>query len=650
MRNIHIKIKRLFVWLLIAMVGISFIVVSPLEGFADTDEDLTLTLVDDSKTVYVEGEKIFVKATGTQKGAWVGLYKEGDVKDSPANGGSYSFRWYYVADKNGKEVDITDNRLDNDNNRGTIKPGKYEIILFGDEGYTDIQKVIDIEVEKNADIEPAQPSDELSLVLKNESKTNYKRGEAINVRATGIDEGAWVGMYKKGVLKDPDKGGETSYRWFFVADNNGEVVDISNTLYDTNMRGTIEEGDYEIILFGDEGYEQIIKTINITIEGVIDIDESQFGLETDKKEYLYGEEIQVKAEGTGIDNSAWVGLYNIDTEEYDESYLYYYYVKDYEGEFTVIQEKSQGTGVGSNIPNGRYKLVIFADSGYSLPVKSTEIIVTREGFITREIREPGCTTLGLQYVLYKDGTDEYIEIPALGHDWAKPIHISGTTTHKYTCNRNNHETKIESCVHTEIKVLKEASLYEEGIKEYSCSICNDTYTLPISKLKEMPKLKYTSVTYNGNNRKPDVKKIFNIDGESVNGNYYTVTYPSKCKAVGTYNAIVKFRGDYAGTYKLSYKVVPKSINIKKLSKGNNSFKVSWKKATEQTTGYQIKYSTNKTFKNSKYKKVKGIKNTSTSINKLKHKKKYYVKIRAYKVVNDKVYYSTWSNYKSVTTK
>ena len=54
-------------------------------------------------------------------------------------------------------------------------------------------------------------------------------------------------------------------------------------------------------------------------------------------------------------------------------------------------------------------------------------------------------------------------------------------------------------------------------------------------------------------------------------------------------------------------------------------KVTWKKAASQTTGYRIAYSTNKNFKNVKYVKVKGIKKTSKTINKLKAKKKYYVK-------------------------
>ena len=62
------------------------------------------------------------------------------------------------------------------------------------------------------------------------------------------------------------------------------------------------------------------------------------------------------------------------------------------------------------------------------------------------------------------------------------------------------------------------------------------------------------------------------------------------------------------------------------------------------------YSTNKNFKNVKYAKVKGIKKTSTTIKKLKAKKKYFVKVRTYKTVKGKTYYSTWSKVKNVTTK
>ena len=296
--------------------------------------------------------------------------------------------------------------------------------------------------------------------------------------------------------------------------------------------------------------------------------------------------------------------------------------------------------------------MLFADSGYSFPVKKTTITVTRETIYSKVIREASCTTFGLQYVVYEDNSSEYKEIQTLGgHDWNAPVHVSGTDTHKYTCKRDkDHKVKVENCKRENGKVLVAATASTVGKKEYFCSVCNTTYTIEIPKLKAAPELSYTSLTYNGKNRKPAVEKIYDVNGNEISTENYTVSYPSKCKYVGAYKATVKFKGDYSGTYNLTYKIVPKAVKLSKVASANNAFKATWKKASSQTTGYQIKFATNKDFKKAKTKKVKGIKKTSTTVSKLKNKKTYYVSVRAYKVVKGKTYYSDWSSYKTVKTK
>ena len=83
---------------------------------------------------------------------------------------------------------------------------------------------------------------------------------------------------------------------------------------------------------------------------------------------------------------------------------------------------------------------------------------------------------------------------------------------------------------------------------------------------------------------------------------------------------------------------------------NKAFTVKWKKKSS-ITGYQIQYSTNSKFKNgNKSIKIKNAKTVSKKITKLKASKKYYVRIRTYKIVNKKTYYSNWSKKKCVTTK
>ena len=83
---------------------------------------------------------------------------------------------------------------------------------------------------------------------------------------------------------------------------------------------------------------------------------------------------------------------------------------------------------------------------------------------------------------------------------------------------------------------------------------------------------------------------------------------------------------------------------------SKAFTVKWKKKSG-ITGYQIQYSTNSKFKKgNKSIKIKNAKTISKKITKLKAAKKYYVRIRTYKIVNKKTYYSNWSKKKCVTTK
>lgn len=95
---------------------------------------------------------------------------------------------------------------------------------------------------------------------------------------------------------------------------------------------------------------------------------------------------------------------------------------------------------------------------------------------------------------------------------------------------------------------------------------------------------------------------------------------------------------------------PSATQITSIKAVDNGFKVKWKK--KSCTGYQVQYSTSKKFakKNTKTVKVKKAKTTKATVKKLKGKKKYYVRVRTYKTVKKKNYYSKWSAKYSVTTK
>jgi hypothetical protein len=70
-------------------------------------------------------------------------------------------------------------------------------------------------------------------------------------------------------------------------------------------------------------------------------------------------------------------------------------------------------------------------------------------------------------------------------------------------------------------------------------------------------------------------------------------------------------------------------------------------ADKKATGYQIQYSTSSAMTGAKTVKLKGASNVKTVLRNLKKGKTYYVRVRAYKTVSGKNYYSTWNTKKKV---
>ena len=83
-----------------------------------------------------------------------------------------------------------------------------------------------------------------------------------------------------------------------------------------------------------------------------------------------------------------------------------------------------------------------------------------------------------------------------------------------------------------------------------------------------------------------------------------------------------------------------------LKRSKTKIQVQFKKV-KNAKKYQIQYATNKSYKSAKYVNTKA---TSKYLTKLSKNKKYYVRVRTYKVISGKVYYSSWSGSKTVTIK
>ena len=195
---------------------------------------------------------------------------------------------------------------------------------------------------------------------------------------------------------------------------------------------------------------------------------------------------------------------------------------------------------------------------------------------------------------------------------------------------------------------------------------NDTKDTSNSKKPQNPttanKLKKQKITKVSSTYKKSVGQSFTLKPKAKGkityktGNKKVATVNSKGKVTvkGTGKATITVTAKATSTYSKSVKKitvygVPKKPEMKKLTAGKKRFTVQWKK-DKKADGYQVQYSTDKKFK----KNVKSMnvskKNTKATVKKLKKRKTYRVRVRSYKKINGKKYYSGWGKVKSVKVK
>lgn len=130
------------------------------------------------------------------------------------------------------------------------------------------------------------------------------------------------------------------------------------------------------------------------------------------------------------------------------------------------------------------------------------------------------------------------------------------------------------------------------------------------------------------------------------GKQYSAEYVNN-KNVGTATVTITGIGEYTGTIIRKFTIFPKASKLTKTVLTKRGIKLNWKKQTEQTDGYQIQYFTYEGVKNTKF--INKNKTTSYTITNL-NSRGYSIRIRTYKAVDGKKYYSSWSEYNAVTVK
>ncbi|MDD6155004.1 MAG: hypothetical protein PUB39_05585 [Eubacteriales bacterium] len=190
-----------------------------------------------------------------------------------------------------------------------------------------------------------------------------------------------------------------------------------------------------------------------------------------------------------------------------------------------------------------------------------------------------------------------------------------------------------------------------------------TYSKGLSTYSEILKIKPTEFgyielssyyyTYNNKVKTPAVTVYDSYDNDEyytkISKENYTVSYPAGRINVGSYKVKVTGKYNYIGSDSETFDIYPGTPRIAKITSGSKKLTVTLSKAPSVygASTYQIAYKV----KGGSWKYTNASSNsTKKVIKKLKSKKYYYVKARAWKKVSGKKYYSSWTGSKKVKVK
>ena len=157
--------------------------------------------------------------------------------------------------------------------------------------------------------------------------------------------------------------------------------------------------------------------------------------------------------------------------------------------------------------------------------------------------------------------------------------------------------------------------------------------------------------YNKKGIKADVT-VTNSAGDKLEADKdFEATLDGKIKC-GKMTLTIKGMGKYSESINESVIIKPAKVKgIKAKSPKAKRVKLTWKKSKGGVTGYEIQVARNKKFtKSLKTYTLKKAKKAAKTIKKLKSKKKYFVRVRAYVVVDNVKYFGKWSKAKKAKCK
>ena len=247
------------------------------------------------------------------------------------------------------------------------------------------------------------------------------------------------------------------------------------------------------------------------------------------------------------------------------------------------------------------------------------------------------------------------------HSWKAPTYTwakdNATVTAKRVCANDSAHTETET-VETTYKVTKKPTYTAAGKGVYTSKAFTNAAFRVQTKNVTIAALPRTSISkatvkaiedqvYTGSAIKPALTLKYG-GKKLVKGTDYTVSFADNVKP-GKATVTITGKNAYKGKTTVTFKILPKKVKLVSVKPGKAKITVTWKKGAG-VTGYEIEYSLKKDFSASKTVTVSGAATVRTQIKNLKPGKAYYVRIRAFKKVGSKKYWSEWSDSMKATVK
>lgn len=319
----------------------------------------------------------------------------------------------------------------------------------------------------------------------------------------------------------------------------------------------------------------------------------------------------------------------------------------------AIRISATGSKTWSNLPKFQagkaisYTVQVFGVSGYSVKVTGN----MTQGFVatyTHAVEKLKITVRNtwsdLDNAAYKRPSRLTVSLYADGRYTGKRAYL--TSGNKWTVsfsgfNRYKSGRKINYTVKASTP---------SGYKISTSSDGNGNIKLvsKYTKVTRKFKLKTSkSVTYTGRVIRPKVSVY--AGSKKLSSKYYKVSYKN-AKNPGRAVIVVQGRSKYSkyAAY-TTFDIKPKQVSSPKVKAGKAKLGVYWKRVPK-ASGYVVQYSTNSKFRSGKVNKWVSSSASKVSLTGLKRRKTYYVHIRAYKTVNGKRIYSSWTKTMKMKTK